>query len=306
MRNNYSVNPESCIENGPMYYHSLNFNGGIQRSFLESNVSNLSTISRTISNDLSNNRVGVGGLTPTSVTTMSRNCGNVFSNSLVSENGPNLSSSRGVTLDPSEFPPIVTSTGRTSNNQTSFPSSTIQPPIRKYISTISKGLNVDSNASQVTQQFNYTSTNQSSFLEFSKHDFPALPGSQPVTTNSALTSVSVNSVLSVKPALSSFSSLPNNQSSIVSSSVGSNREFDLSTSTNQSSYSVSKLVGSLNSLQLLPNHLVTNIPKNMIYDQFGMIGLLKLIRVGDHDTTLNMLAPGLDLSALHNNWQILG
>nr|CAH8864782.1 unnamed protein product [Trichobilharzia regenti] len=252
-----------------------------------------------------------------------RSPGSLYSNSVGNDNSPsnptNLSlssSSRGVTLDPSEFPPILTSTGRSGNASTTFHSSASQPPLRNYVSIMSKGSsNIDQSLSQMNQQFNHSSNSQAAPLEFSKQDFPALPGSHQPTT-STTTTVSTTSALTVNSTSATHRSLSASSVTQTPASTNSRRLFShtpnqvmaQSSSPNQPSYSnvPSKSVGASNGIQLLPNHLVTNIPKNMICDQFGMLGLLKLIRVGDYDATLNMLAPGLDLSSLHNNWQTSG
>ena len=51
---------------------------------------------------------------------------------------------------------------------------------------------------------------------------------------------------------------------------------------------------------LLPG-LVTNIPANMVVDQFGMIGLLTFIRAAETDPNLVSLALGADLTTLGLN-----
>ena len=47
--------------------------------------------------------------------------------------------------------------------------------------------------------------------------------------------------------------------------------------------------------------LVTNIPQNMVVDQFGMIGLLTFIRAAETDPNLVSLALGADLTTLGLN-----
>ena len=47
--------------------------------------------------------------------------------------------------------------------------------------------------------------------------------------------------------------------------------------------------------------LVTNIPPNMVVDQFGMIGLLTFIRAAETDPNLVSLALGADLTTLGLN-----
>ncbi|VDP16339.1 unnamed protein product [Schistosoma margrebowiei] len=330
-RTTYPTALDSSLENGPSYFNALNYNNsqtGPARNFSEPSLfSSLSTINRTAGNDLTNNRIGPGSITPsvpinTAMALASRNPGNLYSNSIgnenTSSNSTNLSlssSSRGVTLDPSDFPPILTSTGRSGNSSTPFHSSSNQPPLRNYVSIMSKGSStIDQSLNQLNQQFSHSSNNQAAPLEFSKQDFPALPGSHQPTT-STTTTVSTTSALTVNStsahrslSASSITQTPASTNSRRLFSHTSNHVLGPSSVRNQPGYSnvPSKSVGSSNGIQLLPNHLVTNIPKNMICDQFGMLGLLKLIRVGDYDATLNMLAPGLDLSSLHSNWQTPG
>ncbi|VDP40880.1 unnamed protein product [Schistosoma curassoni] len=328
-RTTYPTALDSSLENGPSYFNALNYNNsqtGPARNFSEPSLfSSLSTINRTAGNDLTNNRIGPGSITPsvpinTAMALASRNPGNLYSNSIGNENTSSnstnlsLSSSRGVTLDPSDFPPILTSTGRSGNSSTPFHSSSNQPPLRNYVSIMSKGSStIDQSLNQLNQQFSH-SNNQAAPLEFSKQDFPALPGSHQPTT-STTTTVSTTSALTVNStsahrslSASSITQTPASTNSRRLFSHTSNHVLGPSSVRNQPGYSnvPSKSVGSSNGIQLLPNHLVTNIPKNMICDQFGMLGLLKLIRVGDYDATLNMLAPGLDLSSLHSNWQTPG
>ena len=47
--------------------------------------------------------------------------------------------------------------------------------------------------------------------------------------------------------------------------------------------------------------MVTNIPPNMVVDQFGMIGLLTFIRAAETDPNLVSLALGADLTTLGLN-----
>merc|ERR1719300_634628 len=54
-------------------------------------------------------------------------------------------------------------------------------------------------------------------------------------------------------------------------------------------------------IQTSPNGLVTNIPANMVVDQFGMIGLLTFIRAAETDPNLVSLALGADLTTLGLN-----
>lgn len=54
-------------------------------------------------------------------------------------------------------------------------------------------------------------------------------------------------------------------------------------------------------IQTSQDGLVTNIPANMVVDQFGMIGLLTFIRAAETDPNLVSLALGADLTTLGLN-----
>merc|ERR1719422_2572493 len=54
-------------------------------------------------------------------------------------------------------------------------------------------------------------------------------------------------------------------------------------------------------IQTSPDGMVTNIPANMVVDQFGMIGLLTFIRAAETDPNLVSLALGADLTTLGLN-----
>ena len=47
--------------------------------------------------------------------------------------------------------------------------------------------------------------------------------------------------------------------------------------------------------------MVSNIPPEMVTDQFGMVGLLTFIRAAETDPNLVALAPGIDLTTLGLN-----
>ncbi|KAF6778301.1 hypothetical protein AHF37_03853 [Paragonimus kellicotti] len=335
MRSAYPSVVEANSDN-VSFFNSIGYNGGQAgpaRNFSEPSLfPSLTTISRTVGTDLSGGRIAavnscsakppndalsIGGI---------RNSGSLFNTSLANDAGvsntTNLtsSSSRGVKLDPSEFPPILTSVGRSTNTSLSgaFHSSANQPPLRNYLSAMSKGsIGIETNVSQLSQPFGHAITNQVTPPEFSKQDFPALPGQHSTNPNSTTvpsgsnTLTATSSTLHRSMAINSIST----NSSVVGNTLSTHRSFAQSTSLLNSPSSLNASGFSSTSannlcvgpgIQLLPNHLVANIPKNMICDQFGMLGLLKLIRVGDYDATLNMLAPGLDLSSLHNNWQTPG
>jgi len=64
---------------------------------------------------------------------------------------------------------------------------------------------------------------------------------------------------------------------------------------------MAKNVQSRKGIQTSPDGLVTNIPANMVVDQFGMIGLLTFIRAAETDPNLVSLALGADLTTLGLN-----
>jgi len=108
----------------------------------------------------------------------------------------------------------------------------------------------------------------------SNEDFPALPGTQ----NNDSTSTG-NAT----------------ESKVTSTSVATTVNSNLN-SNNGNSNSSSK-----RGLQISSDGKVTNIPNNMVADQFGMAGLLTFIRVAESDSNLVSLALGSDLTTLGLN-----
>merc|ERR1719351_138879 len=108
----------------------------------------------------------------------------------------------------------------------------------------------------------------SSEFQMSNEDFPALPGApapEPGGANSILDSVK----------------LP---------TAGLTPEQEMA-----------KTAQARKGIQTSPDGLVTNIPANMVVDQFGMIGLLTFIRAAETDPNLVSLALGADLTTLGLN-----
>merc|ERR1719312_1775189 len=64
---------------------------------------------------------------------------------------------------------------------------------------------------------------------------------------------------------------------------------------------LAKTIQNRKGIQTSPEGLVTNIPANMVVDQFGMIGLLTFIRAAETDPNLVSLALGADLTTLGLN-----
>ncbi|KAA0195615.1 hypothetical protein FBUS_08578 [Fasciolopsis buskii] len=333
-----SAQDHSAQDTASSFFNAVGFNGvqsGPLRNFSEPSLfPSLSSTSRTGGVDLSSGRIGSSSTAAKTVPTndgltgsSSRNPGaggNLFAASLsgdsTTNNSANLSissstASRGMKLDPSEFPPILTSVGRSGNTPGSFPSLSTQPPLRNYVSIMSKGSPTTDVATSNSLTSQYSSS-QPAPPEFSKQDFPALPGSNhhhqqqqhtsvPSTLATGQSSTNTLSAANSNPGLPrpiplNASSSVGNRSSSSAIGPGSTGHFNSSHGTGPTTS------GTSSGIQLLANHFVANISKNMICDQFGMIGLLKLIHIGAYDAALNMLAPGSDLSSLHNNWQTAG
>ncbi|CAG0883600.1 unnamed protein product [Darwinula stevensoni] len=119
----------------------------------------------------------------------------------------------------------------------------------------------------------------------SNEDFPALPGAQEQDalgqTNSESTGKAMGASESVGGSVSSDSNLASHQrapGAEKSSSVTSKR-----------------------GIQSTPEGRVTNIPNGMLVDQFGMVGLLSVIRTTETDPNLVSLSLGSDLTTLGLN-----
>nr|VZI31109.1 unnamed protein product [Spirometra erinaceieuropaei] len=290
LRNNY--NPESSMDNGPMlfnYYPSRGLSEPSTLSGLGSTNHPLNAEPSSLVSGLGSNSKGqlsINALVASGKSPISANSGFYSGSSNLSSSNllnPGVSSP-GLTFDPSEFPPIVSSVSRSQTQNFSA-----NAPHRNYVFAISKGSNSSTNSG--TSQNSFSASNMQPPPEFSiDQDFPALPVAQSTSSPTATSSTTPNSTAlssisnSIPPAPSSHAALKNQATQRMhpSHSVGS-------------SYAGATSCGSL---QLLSDHVVANIPKNMICDQFGMIGLLKLIKIRCHDGTFNMLAPGFKLTSL--------
>ncbi|VDK88224.1 unnamed protein product [Dibothriocephalus latus] len=290
LRNNY--NPDSSMDNGPMLFNYLPSRGLSEPSTLSGlgnanhplNAEPSSLVPGLGSN--SKGQLSINALVASGKSSMGANSGFYSgSSSLSSSNllNPGVSSP-GLTFDPSEFPPIVSSVSRSQTQTFSA-----NAPHRNYVFAISKGSNSSTNSG--TSQNSFSASNMQPPPEFSiDQDFPALPVAQSTSSPSATSSTTLNST-----ALSSISN------SIPTAPSAHTALKNQNTQRIHPSYSVSSShtgATSCGSLQLLSDHVVANIPKNMICDQFGMIGLLKLIKIRCHDGTFNMLAPGYKLTSL--------
>lgn len=108
-------------------------------------------------------------------------------------------------------------------------------------------------------------------FQIQQEDFPALPGAQSSTDSSRKTPTSTGTLdNSLKDANGKF---PGDKSS----------------------------GGQTRGIQTHPDGTVSNIPADMVSDQFGMVGLLTFIRAAESDPNLVALAPGIDLTTLGLN-----
>nr|SVE88641.1 EOG090X06CC [Daphnia sinensis] len=139
----------------------------------------------------------------------------------------------------------------------------------------SMGPNENGGSSSLTGRSNYvgiikTPASETTEFTMSNEDFPALPGTQNNDNNTSTGSGAETSKVS-------------------------------NTSTSSSSVSNTNLNHSKRGLQISADGKVTNIPNNMVADQFGMAGLLTFIRVAESDSNLVSLALGSDLTTLGLN-----
>jgi len=118
-------------------------------------------------------------------------------------------------------------------------------------------------------------TDHASDFQISNEDFPALPGA---------------------PVSATFS---DPSSGLGSSSLLETTKLGTSQMTSDQQELAAKQARK--GIQTSPDGLVTNIPANMVVDQFGMIGLLTFIRAAETDPNLVSLALGADLTTLGLN-----
>nr|CDS21229.1 NOT transcription regulatory protein [Echinococcus granulosus] len=220
--------------------------------------------------------------------------------------------SSGLAFDPSDFPPIMNSVNQSQNQSIAGSSQS-----RNYVSVIAKGGGNSGisplgggggggSSGAVSNQASFSASNIQASPEFSiDRDFPALPVAQSsanaVTASGAGGSggpgAGASSPSSVIPTALPSVTIPMSSQSLNASSAETVLK-NQATHRVQRSQSGSLSVGGANfsgTLQLLGDNYVTNIPKNMIDNQFGMIGLLKLIQI---DPSFETLAPGLNLASL--------
>ena len=144
----------------------------------------------------------------------------------------------------------------------------------------------------------------SSEFTMQTEDFPALPGSGP--------SSKARSVTYQTGSLDGFGSHTSGSGTTTGGAGGDEGSQFLGNQSNSMSYRSSagdKLdaqSGSLESssktgIQTSGDGLVTNIPRGMVTDQFGIVGLLTFIRAAERDSNLVQLALGSDLQNLGLN-----
>ncbi len=252
----------------------------------------LSTLMSNFGNSSKSSLIGMGGgpSKPLGTSGLIGSSGNAPSSNSLNQGV----SSPGLTFDPSDFPPIVNSVNHSQSQ--AFPGN---PQHRNYVSAIAKS------GGGIPSSFGSGTPNQNSFSgssmqappEFSiDQDFPALPvaHSSAAPVNSSMASASIQSTHSLTAA----------SGAALKSQAGQRLQRSQSGGGGSSSSPYAETTTNGNSLELLGEHYVGNIPKNMICDQFGMIGLLKLIQI---DATYETLAPGVNLATVGiANWPTPG
>ncbi|PAA85251.1 hypothetical protein BOX15_Mlig016430g1, partial [Macrostomum lignano] len=149
----------------------------------------------------------------------------------------------------------------------------------------------------VSGRINFVSAASKAPEEFSiqQEDFPALPGTQPAT------SAAPGSV-----AASSSVAMPPNSASLATAGVSGTGGSVADGGTAAAAAASAGLPGSADPMTPLgrstvvyhQNGSITGVPASMVRDQFGMIGLLSLIKVGDENPNFVIIAPGIDLNSL--------
>ncbi|CAD5110769.1 DgyrCDS136 [Dimorphilus gyrociliatus] len=117
---------------------------------------------------------------------------------------------------------------------------------------------------------NKQSQETSSEFQIQNEDFPALPGSTPSTQTTVI------------------DGRPSSTGSVMNQTTIVNRE-------------TSRQTDDKKGIQTSRDGIVSNIPSNMVTDQFGIVGLLTFIRAAENDQSLVALAPGIDLTTLGLN-----
>ncbi|KAL1501154.1 hypothetical protein ABEB36_006537 [Hypothenemus hampei] len=166
-------------------------------------------------------------------------------------------------LDFNEFPSL------TNRNSGDVPQPSTMPGSKPYVGMV--------------KQYFFQPTSESSEFTMSNEDFPALPCTQ---TQAEGSSPSGNQA---DDKTGQDSNLTDSQGGQLSSGQIGGSSMDKG---------ALKLSGGIRST---PDGRVSNIPANMVSDQFGVVGLLAFIRAAESDPNLVSLALGQDLTALGLN-----
>lgn len=166
-------------------------------------------------------------------------------------------------------------------------------------------------------------TSETSEFTMSSKDFPALPGTQPLSVSTTSSSTTdQNQQSSTIASGSTTNSLDQNGMQSSTDHLSDQRLNNLNSQTDNNSQENGDS-GTKKGVQTSPDgvylkflflfaHLllsynlwflgkVTNIPGSMVRDQFGIVGLLTFIRAAESDPNLVSLALGQDLTALGLN-----
>ncbi|CAH1125898.1 unnamed protein product [Ceutorhynchus assimilis] len=169
-------------------------------------------------------------------------------------------------LDLSEFPSL------TNRNSGDVPQPNPMPGAKPYVGMV--------------KQFSFQPTSESSEFTMSNEDFPALPGTQhPAEGASPAGSQSDDKTMVMDGVQTNDAQMGLTMLSTQSGLTSSDK-------------SSTKQTGGIRST---PDGRVSNIPANMVSDQFGVVGLLAFIRAAESDPNLVSLALGQDLTALGLN-----
>lgn len=193
----------------------------------------------------------------------------VFSSSGLSNNTDTISSVAAINsgLDLSDFPALANRQMIHLPTSVSSPSSTVTTS--SFVGRASYGL--VSKRGEPSTEFTMLT-----------EDFPALPGTVTKAEQSTETSTT-----EVKPQVQRFGNTPSYEQAV--------KDEIRSSSQNQSTQPVKGKIHTTSS------GTITNIPKHMVTDQFGMIGLLTFIRAAETEPNLVTLALGSDLTTLGLN-----
>ncbi|XP_075261760.1 uncharacterized protein LOC142353414 isoform X1 [Convolutriloba macropyga] len=215
------------------------------------------------------------------------------SNSLIHLN-PSISAPNG--RDSSSSSQVVSAIGTSKLDPQDFPALS-----QKHSNM---GLGSILGASNYLSMVSKMSGETSSEFTMQTEDFPALPGSGPSSKS--------RSVTYQTGSLDGFGSHTSGSGTTTGGAGGDEGSQFLGNQSNSMSYRSSagdKLdaqSGSLESssktgIQTSGDGLVTNIPRGMVTDQFGIVGLLTFIRAAERDSNLVQLALGSDLQNLGLN-----